>query len=134
MAQTSASKSVSRIPGCAALGAWLSVIGLAFGGEHRQTTILVEAESFATCGGWVPDTQSIDVMGSPYLLAHGLGEPVADAVTTIDVPSAGEYRVWVRTRDWVAPWGVPGAPGRFQLLINGQPLATTFGTQNEDWH
>jgi hypothetical protein len=68
------------------------------------------------------------------LLAHGLGQPVRDAETTVRFPSAGKYRVWVRTRDWVAPWKVPGAPGRFKLLIEGKPLSTTFGTEGADWH
>jgi hypothetical protein len=60
--------------------------------------------------------------------------PVKDAVTTARFPSPGKYRVWARTRDWVAPWKVPGAPGKFQLLVNGNPLATTFGTEGADWH
>jgi len=84
-------------------------------------TILVEAEGFADRGGWTVDQQAMDVMGSPYLLAHGLGAPVSDAVMKIKVAGGGEYRVWVRTRDWVAPWKAPGAPGRFQLLVNGKP-------------
>jgi len=96
--------------------------------------VLVEAESFAERGGWVIDTQSIDQMGSPYLLAHGLGVPVRDATTMVDVPAAGRYRVWVRTRDWVAPWNVPGSPGKFQLLVGGKPLETTFGTEGAAWH
>ena len=50
----------------------------------------------------------MEQMGSPYLLAHGLGVPVQDAVTTAKFPVAGTYRVWVRTRDWVAPWKAPG--------------------------
>jgi len=73
-------------------------------------------------------------MGSPYLLAHGLGEPVWDAAGKIELPTAGKYRVWVRTRDWVAPWKAPGAPGRFQLLVDGKPLDTTFGTKGAKWH
>jgi hypothetical protein len=97
-------------------------------------TILVEAESFTDRGGWTVDQQAMDVMGSPYLLAHGLGTPVADAVTKIKVASGGEYRVWVRTRDWVAPWKAPGAPGKFQLLVNGKPLKMTFGTEGAAWH
>ena len=80
-------------------------------------TIFIEAESFSNRGGWVIDQQGMDIMGSAYMLAHGLGNPVADAQTTIKVPSKGNYRVWVRTRDWVAPWKVEGAPGKFQLLI-----------------
>ena len=108
----------------------LFLIALALAGPTRAAhTVLVEAESFADRGGWVIDTQSIDQMGSPYLLAHGLGVPVEDATTTIELPAAGRYHVWVRTRDWVAPWHVAGSPGRFQLIVNGQALKTTFGTK-----
>jgi hypothetical protein len=60
--------------------------------------ILVEAESFENHGGWKNDQQFMDQMGSPFLLAHGFAAPVADAVTSIEVASAGQYRVWVRTR------------------------------------
>jgi hypothetical protein len=52
------------------------------------------------------------------LLAHGLGRPVADAVTRVTFPAAGRHRLWVRTRDWVTPWGASGAPGRFQVLLD----------------
>ena len=96
--------------------------------------LLLEAEQFADLGGWDLDQQAMEVMGSPYLLAHGLGVPVKDAVTTAKLPSPGTYRIWVRTRDWVAPWKAPGAPGRFQVLVNGKPLAETFGTSGADWH
>lgn len=96
--------------------------------------VLVEAEGFAQRGGWVVDPQFMDQMGSPYLLAHGLGRPVADAVTEIEVPSPGEYRVWVRTKDWVAHWKAPGAPGEFQVLVNGQALEPVFGTEGPEWH
>ena len=110
--------------------------GLALGAEPVKPAdrLLLEAENFDDCGGWVVDQQFMDQMGSPYLLAHGLGDPVRDAVTAALFPSAGTYRVWVRTRDWVAPWKAPGAPGRFQVLVNGKPLATTFGTEGAAWH
>ncbi len=107
---------------------------LSFASITAAQTILVEAEAFTNHGGWVVDQQFMDQMGSPFLLAHGLGQPVADAVTTVSFPAPGTYRVWVRTRDWVAPWKAPGAPGRFQLLINGTPLNTIFGTEGADWH
>ena len=97
-------------------------------------SVFIEAESFTHTGGWVIDQQSIDQMGSSYLLAHGLGVPVENAVTLIDVPLNGEFRIWVRTRDWVAPWGKPGSPGKFQLLINQKPLETIFGTEGAEWH
>ncbi|MDA0587820.1 MAG: FAD-dependent oxidoreductase [Planctomycetota bacterium] len=97
-------------------------------------SVLVEAESFDSHGGWKLDTQFIDTMGSPYLLAHGLGTPVKDAATTVTFPETGEYKVFVRTKDWVARWKATGTPGRFQLLIAGSPLKTEFGTTGADWH
>ncbi|MHC4323929.1 MAG: hypothetical protein ACYSUX_06625, partial [Planctomycetota bacterium] len=42
----------------------------------RAQTVLIEAEGFANRGGWVIDQQFMDQMGSPFLLAHGLGRPV----------------------------------------------------------
>ena len=102
-------------------------------GRADAATVLVEAESFADHGGWTLDTQFIGEMGSPYLLAHGLGRPVADAVTRIHVPVAGVYRVFVRTKDWVARWNAPGSPGRFSVVVNGRPLAEPFGTEGAEW-
>ncbi|HEY3320811.1 MAG TPA: FAD-dependent oxidoreductase [Planctomycetota bacterium] len=96
-------------------------------------TTLIEAESFKDRGGWEVDTQFIHSMGSPYLLAHGLGQPVKDATTTITLPKVGAYKVFVRTKDWVARWKAAGAPGKFQLLVNGKALPETFGTQNAEW-
>ena len=117
----------------AALLLWPSVL-LAAKPAQKAPVVLLETEQFASLGGWVVDQQFMDQMGSPYLLAHGLGEPVRDAETTVQLPATGKYRVWVRTRDWVAPWKAPGAPGRFKLLINGKPLAATFGTEGAEWH
>ena len=77
-------------------------------------SLFLEAESFAEHGGWKLDTQFIDEMGSPYLLAHGLGKPVEDATAKVKFPQAGKYHVFVRTKDWVARWDAPGAPGKFQ--------------------
>ena len=108
--------------------------GLTLANVARSQNVFLEAEQFADLGGWDLDQQSMEQMGSAYLLAHGLGVPVKDAVTTVKFPVAGTYRVWVRTRDWVAPWKAPGAPGKFQLLLNGQPLVTTFGTEGAAWH
>lgn len=91
--------------------------------------ILIEAEDFADHGGWVLDSQFEAQMGSPYLLAHGLGKPVADATTRIEISEAGDYEVFVRTRDWAAPHG----PGRFALSIEGARLETILGTSGEAW-
>ncbi len=112
----------------------LGAVALAAASVSHGETVLVEAESFEKAGGWQMDTQFIDIMGSPYLLAHGLGKPVADAETTVTFPSAGTYRVWVRTKDWVAHWGASGTPGRFQIGVDGTLLPTEFGTKGADWH
>ncbi len=95
--------------------------------------VFIEAESFDDPGGWQLDTQFIQQMGSPYLLAHGLGKPVEDAVKKVEVPVAAEYRVWVRTKDWVARWKASPAPGQFQLILGGKKVAATFGTEGEEW-
>ena len=91
--------------------------------------ILIEAEDFASYGGWVLDSQFEVQMGSPYLMAHGLGRPVEDATTTVVVDNAGDFEVWVRAKDWV-----PGYhPGQFALSINGTRLETIFGANDQDW-
>ncbi len=106
------------------------------------TSVLAEAESFDNPGGWVIDQQFMDRMGSPFLLAHGLGRPVENAATTVAFPETGEFRVWVRTRDWVGPWKRPdtpssmraeSSPGRFQVLIDKKALSTTFGAEGAEW-
>ncbi|HEY1108987.1 MAG TPA: FAD-dependent oxidoreductase, partial [Opitutaceae bacterium] len=117
-----------RIPSLL-LGALLACVAPLFAADR----LLVEAESFQSRGGWSLDTQFIEIMGSPYLLAHGLGKPVADATTKVTFPAAGTYRMWVRTKDWVAIWKAPGTPGRFQLLVDGKPLAEEFGTKSAEW-
>lgn len=50
--------------------------------------LLIEAESFSQRGGWVLDQQFMDQMGSPYLMAHGMGIPVVDATAEINIPQA----------------------------------------------
>jgi hypothetical protein len=91
--------------------------------------VLVEAEAFEDYGGWTLDAQFVDQMGSPYLLAHGLGTPVAAAKTKVQIPSEGVYHVWVRAKDWVPSYH----PGRFQVLINGAPLDVDFGANGHGW-
>jgi len=94
-------------------------------------SLLLEAESFTNLGGWVVDQQFVDVMGSPYLLAHGKGHPVADATTTAQFPAPGTYYVWVRTKDWTAP--LPDHPGSFTVSVGGVALTTVFGTTGQGW-
>ncbi|NLR81442.1 FAD-dependent oxidoreductase [Chitinophaga eiseniae] len=94
-----------------------------------QQQVFVETESFTDRGGWVVDQQSFAVMGSSYLMAHGMGRPVKDASTTVTFPAKGKYRLWVRTKDW-APF--PKGPGKFQVLINDVALKPVFGESGDD--
>ncbi len=96
---------------------------------HASDHILIEAESFQEKGGWVIDQQSFDIMGSSYLLAHGMGVPVPNAITEIQVDRMGDYHVWVRTKDW-APF--PKGPGKFNLVINGKKVDRVFGSDGSD--
>ena len=56
------------------------------------------------------DKQFMDVMGSQFLMAHGMGIPVEDATTMVTFPKTGKYYLFVRTRNWVTPWSDKEAP------------------------
>ena len=105
------------------------IIGLfCYAASISAGAVLVEAEHFQDKGGWQVDSQFSDVMGSAYLLAHGLGRPVESARTLVEFSSPGTYQLWVRTKDWV-----PGdwqAPGRFQVVIDGKTVETVFGVKS----
>ena len=101
-------------------------------GDKQHHELLVEAESFREKGGWLVDPQFTEQMGSAYLLAHGLGNPVENASTIVTIPASGKYHVWVRTRNWAK--GNWEAPGRFKLLINGNEFESILGTEEEIWH
>ncbi len=95
--------------------------------------IWVETESFTDKGGWVVDQQFIDNMGSSYIMAHGLGNPVADATTTVDIPETGRYNVYVRTFNWTSPWYKGEGPGKFQIKVGKQKLPTQLGSKGDSW-
>jgi len=92
--------------------------------------ILIEAESFDNPGGWVIDPQFVEQMGSPYLMAHGMGEPAKNATTIVNFPKTGDYHIWVRTMNWVP--GQWEAPGRFQLKVGDSTIETVLG-QRSGW-
>lgn len=104
------------------------------GCHQSEHDIWLEAESMSDCGGWVVDQQSMMQMGSPYLMAHGMGRAVEDASTDITLDKSGKYRMWVRTRDWTRRWGKEQSAGQFQVVINGKPSKVTFGTEKAEWH
>ncbi len=110
----------------------IAVLLFSLNAQGKDHSLLIETESFKDKGGWVIDQQSMEVIGSPYLMAHGMGIPVEDASTTIVLPKKGTYRVYVRTRNWTAPWSDKAA-GLFQVLINGKAIDWEFGSGNPEW-
>ena len=96
-------------------------------------SIMLTAPMFSDRGGWVLDTQFVTTMGMPYLLAHGLGRPVADASAEFTVAQAGEYHLFVYTYNWVAPWHRDMAPGIFEIHLDGEKTGPDFGCRAETW-
>lgn len=99
----------------------------------RAADLFVEAESFAHKGGWVVDQQFMDLMGSSYLLAHGMGEPVEDAYTEVTFPETGTYYVYVRTYNWTSPWKDGEGPGKFSLSVGNKKLVSPLGADGSAW-
>lgn len=95
--------------------------------------IWIEAESFQEKGGWLVDQQMIEGMGSPYLIAHGLGTPVKDALMKVRIDTAATYNVYVRTYNWTAPWHPAAGPGGFKVAINGKRLPVIVGQTGNHW-
>ena len=95
--------------------------------------LLIEAESFSQRGGWVLDQQFMDQMGSPYLMAHGMGIPVADATAEINIPPGGHllricpYLQLDFTLDRCR------GPGKFRLALGGKLLKATLGHTGNSW-
>lgn len=107
------------------------VLGSALAASGAE--LMVECEAFDSKGGWVVDQQFVDQMGSPYLMAHGLGSPVEDAFTSIEVPADGNYHVWVRTYNWTSPWDEKAGPGRFAVKIGSRTLPREVGCTGSKW-
>lgn len=97
------------------------------------TDIWVEAECFNTKGGWVVDQQFMDKMGSPYLLAHGMGAPVQAASTPVVIPETATYNVYVRTYNWTSPWKQGKGPGAFHVRIGGYTFPAVLGVTGNSW-
>lgn len=95
--------------------------------------LFVETEGFSHKGGWVVDQQFMDQMGSPYLLAHGMGKAVEDAFTEVEFPSKGNYAVYVRTYNWTSPWTRSPGPGKFELYVGSRWRSRVLGDEGDSW-
>ena len=120
-------RSFIRIIGGAAFTAGIAPRYLFAASGQGPAGVLVETCGFAEPGGWALDTQFYQQMGGAFLLAHGMGKPVANAKTAFTLPAAGKWNVWVRTRNWCP--GEWEAPGRFKIKVDGKALEPVFGTE-----
>ena len=91
--------------------------------------VWLEAEGFRDYGKWHLDTQFVHKMGSAYLLAAAVGTPVKDASTSFDVPRAGTWHAWARTKDWVPAH----SPGMFALAVNGRESPVLGASGKPGW-
>lgn len=109
------------------------MLSLSLTAAIRAADIWLECESFKEKGGWVVDQQFMDVMGSPYIMAHGLGKPVEDAFTEFDIPEDGNYYVYARTFNWTSPWTDNEGPGKFIVSVDNAQLSSTLGSSGNKW-
>lgn len=94
----------------------------------KDNSILLLATRFDNPGDWIVEQQFVLQMGSSYLMAHGLGSPlVHDAETSFDIPSEGDYTMYVRTKNWTAFWSEGKTPGIFQVKVDGTTDEAEFG-------
>ena len=102
-------------------------------GSLSAASLWLETESFTNKGGWVVDQQFMDLMGSPYLMAHGMGRPVSEASTVVNIPESGRWHIYVRTFNWTSPWTLQAGPGAFKVKVGGKTLKTVLGTSGDSW-
>ena len=115
---------------------WLSTLAalaLTYACRPAPDIVFLEAEAFADAGGWAVDQQFVPEMGSPYLLAHGAGVPVADALTSVALGAGKRWYVYARTYNWVAPWHKGEGPGAFAVAVDGHTLAAQCGSRGSKW-
>jgi len=98
--------------------------------EAVEGFLFVEAEDFVDYGAWRLDTQFTHKMGSAYLIASGVGQPIRSATTTVEVPRTGTWRVWARTKDWLPEF----SPGAFTLVVGGKEGARLGVSGHDGWH
>ena len=95
--------------------------------------LVVPCSEFEVLGGWSYDSQFRVANGFSYLIAHGLGKRVDDAMTTLVAEEEGDYDVWARTMNWTARWSEKSAAGTFKVAFDDIPLEGVLGKGSSDW-
>ncbi len=99
--------------------------------ESAADAYLIEAEAFQFKGKWFSE-RSADCSGTEMLRlgSGGSRDPKYDALTAVEIETAGEYNVWVRAADYES------APGTrlFRLSINEQPMEVAGRHGHPVWY
>lgn len=90
-----------------------------------QNGYLLEAEDFQFKGGWQLEKAS----GNTILRVFAGKVKAADALTVINIKTAGTFTVWVRTPDY--PANKPGTR-LFRVAVNEQPLENESGRHGKE--
>ncbi|NQU42338.1 hypothetical protein HQ520_03580, partial [bacterium] len=100
----------------------------------RDAAVLIEAEDFQFRGGWWLLSEG-QARGGQVLWVFVQSEegktppPIEDAMTVVELPQAGLYHLWVRSRDYAR--NQPGTR-RFILLLDGQPADEESGDHGQE--
>lgn len=92
---------------------------LSFAHAARAGTYFVEAEKFATAGGWsVVEGPVAKRASGTALLGGASGDPKGTASTVVEVKDAGKYKIWVRFGShpkWRGPFRLIASVGEREL-------------------
>ncbi len=92
----------------------------------RATTLLIEAENLEMTGGW----QSVrETRGVREFLWSGMKNQPAPAAGAIELPKAGRWRLWVRSKDF--PNDRPGIRN-FTVRLGATRAAKVFGRHKQE--
>lgn len=86
----------------------------------RSASILIEGEAFQFKGKWVVEKSS-ECLGTAMLRVYQdsrAGE-TDDALTVVNIPQAGTYRVWTRSQDFAGS----ARPRSYTLSIDGKAMS-----------
>lgn len=108
--------------GCAALWALAGGFLPALAGA---TTLVIEAESLETTGGWQGAREN---KGAREFLWSGAKDRPAPAAGAVELPNAGRWRLWVRSKDF--PNDRPGVRN-FTVRVGATRAARVFGKHGQ---
>ncbi len=98
---------------------------------NSEQSYLFLPESYSKLGAWTVSSSGNGSFETGTLTGGSQENPgnAPSATAYFDVPEAGEYKVWVHSRDYAT-----NQPGTrfFNVAVNGVRLAETFGTHGKE--